>query len=877
MKKKWFAVFGIIALAAFFHKPLVLIGCKATLNSIFPKAPGRVMTYESLAWEGDAIALTGLQIKDPECELTVDRVEMRLHGNLLKFQFKPDVSVVHPQVVYSEMTESAPMVPFLYRTARFQPRWDIKNGVIVLPSSSRFYFSMTPGEREEAIGKLLFSYDPDPLVPPMFSADLSLQEKTLQVAFQLRETDLSRLLPLTALIFSEVPREWERAGGEVELEGIVGFNSDFELEQVHFLGVGKELMLIGPEIAIECETLQGTLSYPSVEKGKWWEKVGAEFAVTGGALSLNAAIPVDLQGVEGEFVFNSESEPHLQLTGKWLQGDQEMAFDISGTGKIEEQFSSEIAVSCKSSKGQVLQGVFSLFNEDEGAFAINVRLDNATYEHWEFFHPLAAMQCVDGALSGDATFHFVNGQLNTVACDHIHIEQMGWYFPEKEVTVISDHIGADGLLRRDQKGRWDLSTLHLQLTGGDYVDPDFHLNEIKAEIVLDRGVLLSSQLEGNWDALHGEIKYSKGKEAVIKLQGEMIVPIDAEIAAIVKEDEIQLEGQAALSDELISGKAQFALSSSSIQNMIAGKLPTLRLKAGQLKADSLTEKSYAKLVQRFAPECQIQGHLQGEATFHPSRMQVVLSGHDVQIEHAHGTLSIPVFEQGQFVYDGKWRGQIPLSNVSLQAGLPIENIETTVWLEGNQLKASSFYAEVKGLALRGAIDVALDTGALNLSTSQIAGSLSSLLSLMQHLDALPAVKIPLEGTFSSGDKGFVLTSNKGQTEYSFKGDFENLSFPINESTQLTDGRCEVLFDSKTKCLKLAKGEGMWHLIDGTVLGVQLKRLSSTLNDHPSMDFALKVVNSKKSSSASKEPRNLPRKILGTWYSIRLLLMWSAHA
>ncbi len=836
MKKKWFAVFGIVALAAFFHKPLLLIGSKAALNSIFPKAPGRIMTYESLAWEGDAIALTGFQIKDPDCELTVDRVEMRLHANLLKFQFKPDVSVMHPQIVYSEMTESAPMVPFLYRTARFQPRWDIKNGVIVLPSSSRFYFSMAPEEREDAIGKFVFSYDTDPLVPPVFSADLSIQEKMLQVAFQLRETDLGRLLPLTALILPEVPRKWECAGGELELEGVVGLDPDFKLEQMHFLGAGKEIMLIGKEMAIACEALQGTVSYPSAEKGKWWEKVEAELSFKNGSFN-------EIQNLEGEIVFNAEEEPHLHLTGNWVRCDQQMAFDISGKGRADENCA-EIIAACKSPGGQILQGVLSISHENDGDFAVNARVDNATYEHWEFFHPMTAMQCVDGALSGEATFRFKNGQLNAVACDHVHMEQMGWYFPEEQATVISELIAADGFLRRDSKGRWDLSDLRLHLTGGDYVDGEFHVNAINAEIVLDHGVLFSSKLEGNWEGLHGQISFGKGK-GKLKLQGEMILPIDADITAVVKEDEILLEGQATFSDEIITGNAQLAFSSFSIPNMIAGKLPSLSLKAGQLKADALSEKSFGRLVRHFAPECQVRGFLQAEAAFYPSRFQVQLSGNDMQIEHAHGTLSIPSFEQGQFVYDGKWQGKIPLSNASLQAKVPVQNIETTVCLEGDQLKASSFYAEVEGLALRGAMDFSLDTGALNLSTSQIAGDLGGLLSLMQHLNAFPGVKIPLEGTFSSGEKGFVLASQGGQTDYTFKGDFENLSFPINDATRISDGRCEVLFDSKTKSLKLAKGEGLWHLIDGTVLGVQLKRFSSALNERPSMDFALKVVNSKK--------------------------------
>ena len=82
-------------------------------------------------------------------------------------------------------------------------------------------------------------------------------------------------------------------------------------------------------------------------------------------------------------------------------------------------------------------------------------------------------------------------------------------------------------------------------------------------------------------------------------------------------------------------------------------------------------------------------------------------------------------------------------------------------------------------------------------------------------------------------------------EWSFKGNFDNLHFPVNPTTAITNGRCEVQFDSKTQRLSVEKGEGTWQLKDGMPFTVQVKRFSSQINDASALDFAFKVVDGKR--------------------------------
>src|SRR5579871_109396 len=155
--KKWFFL-GLLCLCAlFFYKPLLLVGCKFALHRI-----GGTVSYEKMEWENGSIVISGLQRKDLNSEVAIDRIELKLAGSPLRFC--PKIILSHPQILILSSGEQQPLCfPFLYRTRFMQPSWEIKNGVFQLPTGGRFYFSMLPGEEKETIGHFVFSSDPDPM------------------------------------------------------------------------------------------------------------------------------------------------------------------------------------------------------------------------------------------------------------------------------------------------------------------------------------------------------------------------------------------------------------------------------------------------------------------------------------------------------------------------------------------------------------------------------------------------------------------------------------------------------------------------------------------------------------------------------------------
>ncbi len=673
-KKSW-VLFGLLCASIIvFHKTLLLTGCKIALNRAIPKKEGRIVSYEKMQWEDGAIAISGFQVKDPDIEVTIDRIELTCAA--LSFRLQPKISMSHPQILISSASgRGTSSIPFLYRTRFIEPCWEIKNGVLQLPTGGRFYFSMSPGAAQESIGDFVFSSDPDPMAPPMFSANLSLIEEKLQMGFTLQESDLSRLLPVVSLIVQEAPRKWEQASGEIQLEGLLCFDRDFNLQELYCQGEGKQIMLI--------------------DRG------------------------CGVKDLEGHLCLDSKKEPELILNGNLIQQDREISFGCVG-------------------KGRVIQGTCGNF---EG--------------------------------------------------------EMTYFGPQ------ADHL-ADIVIRGDAK-----------------------------EIL----TLFSDQ----------------GSEKVASL------PLSLHMTAKIHASQLHVDTLGNIAGESIQSSAIFSFSNLSLPKMLSGDLPRLLFKEAKVQTEHFTEKSYAAFLPFILPGIQLSGGLQGEATLLPSEVHLQFTGDEIFIQHPLAELHLPRVKERpiQFFYNSahkQWRGEIPLDEGNLhytENNLIFENLEGSMRLDADHLTASSFYAECEGVALRGDMDLFLENhekGQMSLSTSQMAGTIQSLFLVLRHFPSLPTISFSTDGNFSSGDKGFVLSSpigSSGNAEWSFKGNFNSLNFPVNGATSITDGHCDLVFDSKNQELLIDKGEGTWRLLDGMPFTVQLKRCSTQFLKMASLDFAFKIMEGKK--------------------------------
>ncbi len=296
-----------------------------------------------------------------------------------------------------------------------------------------------------------------------------------------------------------------------------------------------------------------------------------------------------------------------------------------------------------------------------------------------------------------------------------------------------------------------------------------------------------------------------------------------------------------------------------VEGVVSGEA-TLLYKEGRWQSLSVEKCTLDKVRWSF-PQQEIMvfsesGNFTCDAVFSSQGIDLKILGDELFFLNPQGEFCMPKGDRPmQFSYDAsskKWRGEIPLAQADLRhkdLGLSLQNIEGNLIWEEKHLLAPSLYAECEGLALTGDLDLDLANAQLNISTSQIAGDVKSLLSIMRKFHPLPADELLIHGNFSSDDKGFVLSRSLNPSgdsvEWSFKGRFDGLNFPINKTTRVRDASCLLAMDSKSKSLSVVRGEGIWELEDGTPLNIELKRFIAAFFDQRTVDFALAIGDGKK--------------------------------
>ena len=739
-KKKWLLLGVACAGAVIFHQPLLLFGCKIALKRALPETDGRVVSYEKLEWEEGAIVLSGLLVNEPGAEWIVDRIELKCAGDFFRARFAPVVTIVHPQILLKSSDTHTPPLGFLYRSRFFQPSWVVKNGVLQLPSS-RFYFSMDPGGSEELIGSLRFSYDPNPLVKPMFSAEIGRGEQGLQIGFKLQESDLERLMPLAGLIRSDIKVEWERASGEVELEGVVSFGPSFEISELHLHGIAKDVALSSSKMGVilECNELQGSFSFPATgDQVFFWDKFSASLVLSRAECYLSAPLfehPFGMKNLNGTLGFEPQKEPQLILNGTLVQEKRKVDFSLLGKGGVQEDstFWSEIDFVLGSLRGDQMHTVFSLCSQEDASLALHAKVENARFDHLDFLRAFVGLpgECVEGVASGEAMLLYNNGW-QSIAVENCLLDRMRWYSPAHEMTVFAELVQGSCALRPGQK--WTLDDLHFEMKEGEYLGPDVCVKGLTIDFTLDKGVVQPSSLGGQWEGLKAIVTLL-GPEADhfadVTICGDAhfsqeLIPLSLQMAAKVNGGVIHLEGAGTVVDEPLNGSAIFALTPGTLFN-------SWSFKEGKLFAEKLTEKSYGRLTPLLCPDLKLTGTISCEAFLSPSRTQLKILGEELFVHHPLAQLYIPELRDkpAQFFYDTaskQWRGEISFSESELysqSASIACKAIEGHMTFEGAQVKVHlnnlSFPVNTETWIKGGRCDISFDSKAQRLSVENAEG------------------------------------------------------------------------------------------------------------------------------------------------------------
>jgi hypothetical protein len=326
------------------------------------------------------------------------------------------------------------------------------------------------------------------------------------------------------------------------------------------------------------------------------------------------------------------------------------------------------------------------------------------------------------------------------------------------------------------------------------------------------------------------------------------VPFTLNFAIKKNELELACEGELLLQEEAIQLGAFF--------DIVDPSFLAIKLREGWCASASLSEKNYAPIASWFLGNMTLNGSIGLDCRIDPSSCQLALYGQSIALHHPWFDLAAPEINKSRparLTYSAKtqqWTGEVPLEQAELdykEFQLPFKQFETTLLIDGNRIQAPSFFANCKGVGIRGDLDfrtVDATHAELKIETDHMAGSMEGFLSVLTHFPTLPQLQVPLYGVFESKEKGLVLSAvlapDESKTVWQFNGSFKELHFKMDQTAQFTSGACELSFDSATKRLLVEKGEGKWMLQDGSVQSCQLQKFSLDTSKSGVIDFDLKT-------------------------------------
>ncbi|MES2345038.1 MAG: hypothetical protein V4494_03770 [Chlamydiota bacterium] len=224
---------------------------------------------------------------------------------------------------------------------------------------------------------------------------------------------------------------------------------------------------------------------------------------------------------------------------------------------------------------------------------------------------------------------------------------------------------------------------------------------------------------------------------------------------------------------------------------------------GWLRSENLTELSYAGLVGQLCKDVHLEGEFAIFGTFNTDKIFLSLQGQEILIDHPMLTFHTKEMVQSAlFNYsfsDEKWQGAWSLQNASMiakESQLHFDHVSASLELDGMIFEAKDIIAACKEIQFAGSFNVDLENKIFCLTSSHLEGYLAPLSQLLD-------LKLPINGIFSSGEDGLALVSKAGSIDWRLKAQLQNVEMNFKKEISLSDGLCELNFDSKTGTLVLS--------------------------------------------------------------------------
>ncbi|MBI2742880.1 MAG: hypothetical protein HYX48_03075 [Chlamydiales bacterium] len=833
-----FLLFTLLLVSVFlFRSPLL----RFALSFVLPPH----LSYERLEWKEGKISVKGVHLEDEGMQLHIDEAELTFRPALKPLYLEAQLILSHPEIYLSSEEQSNAALPLhLLVPSRFAGmKLQVRNGVLNLDNSQRFYFTFDSKEAKEEIGHLALTSDPALFHLPLLQIDMKMEEEGPSARLKADEITAPHLFQLVGVFYPPLLNGWKSSAGNIELNAHATLSHEFSLSSFNADVSGHCFTLFHPKLGIEVqgEALRGNCSLPLLSEGRGdlWKELSLSLTLEGAECSYIPAeggrTPV-LGKAEAALVLEPEKEPAFFVSSLLFSGEKKLALRMEGSGKIEERgaFWTTLDMTLGEANALPATARLALSSQKEGDYLLQTEFKEVGPELFSLVSPWTPFSLKEGLLDGKATVEVKEGELALLGFQDVSLRKLSFELPEQKYSGKIDLLELAGEAVKSEAG-WNFNQLLIQGFQGDVEAEKIALQADEFELAWDKQGAQRLSLKGLFQGVGSDIEIHR--------------------AADLPASGYALVGTATLQEQ---STVEFGFrvkgpTFSSFEELLSHFDP----QEGWLRSSTLTADVYRDLVHTFDPQIDITGGVSLSATFNEKKLDCTVEGSELAADHPLFNFSLSGTHQAHLAYtfeSEELEGEMPLISgryVDKATSLVIEKISGMCTLSKEQISLNGVKAECGKVLFQGELhltETQPKTFDLIVASTSLSGEASDFWRLLQHFKGFPTAGLPLKGQIVTPAEGFTLYARLGAGQepaaWRFTGDLVQGEVQLSPSAQLKNLSCGLTADSHAKLFSLKEGRGVFALSDGSTYNFDLPQAAFKLEGEIRGEFDLRLLQEK---------------------------------
>lgn len=599
------------------------------------------------------------------------------------------------------------------------------------------------------------------------------------------------------------------------------------------------------------------------QKDVWWQSLALKSQIQGGVARFKDAdwgADFTLSDIEGTLNFSTFKDSQIQLKGFLHQSGEISPIVVSGNPSLVDKDSLDLDMRLflepESQTSTHLKLLVSSTGKDSCLVRGQLReIDAPQIKMFQHLIGFAMPDVKDihfnkGAVTCELSLIVNEGHLSKLLLENMVADDLELYVASRDMAASAKSLEASAQLDLDVKEKFTFPSWKLKVADGEMVkgknseDP-LTFTDINLEVFMCRDVFEPSWAKAKYDDVYIDLDVvGFFSEANVKLN--VSTPLQRAMRFFDPFDESlkeQFDGynvgaafniRRQLGYWDVSGAVNLDVRGDWVDKIDLGfhlsdqimkyeekQWPALlqeSISKGTFQAKNISCE-FNKILKHFTEaDLDLEGMISFEGVFSATHL-------DADIESSYLSMSTPavdvrlnsvldadtlVTSEGKVHFNflsGQTQAYFPLYQGVISEknlGLLFTDTQAQVYFDGKSLRLEDVSTEVDGLAVKGWLDLSLDPAkdiALDILTSEITGSTSSLQAFLNNLEKFKDLKFPFEGRVFSDDEGLSLNMvfpKEGETIVEWTTDFSLAqgTLPLSQDVALGDMRLDFTMDSR---------------------------------------------------------------------------------